>query len=205
MVIVKGERRYYGRGETGNYVLSEPEVAQLYERREITKASIFPLLEKVISNSPIKAHNGFAHLHIVLKPVLQDEYLLDKASALEQRHKDFLNRILLEANNSNVQFQDYYPKFSFQGWIHCPEGYLSKMAERSESSNENHSLFLQVNSDGSGNLFCSRAAETRNERDIETKSLFSNIDAGNTNQFLDFFRVINEKSFYFGMVDIGIC
>ena len=47
MVIVKGERRYYGRGETGNYVLSEPEVARLYERREITKTSILPLLERI--------------------------------------------------------------------------------------------------------------------------------------------------------------
>lgn len=204
MVIVKGERRYYGRGETGNYVLSEPEVARLYERREITKASILPLLEKAIKNSPIKEHNGFAHLHIVIKPVIQDECLLDKARDLEQSHKQFLDKILLEAINSNFSYQNYHPNFSFQGWIHCPEGYLSKMSERSESNYKKDSLFLEVNFDGSGNLFCSRAAETTNESETDTKWFISDIVAGNTINFLEFFGAFYEKASYFGMVDIAV-
>ena len=48
MVIVKGERRFYGRGEKGNYPLSQAEVARLYERRKFAEASILPILEEKI-------------------------------------------------------------------------------------------------------------------------------------------------------------
>ncbi len=202
MVIVKGERRYYGRGETGNYVLSEPEVARLYERREITKTSILPLLERITKDSP--NYDGFANLNIVIKPVIQDEDLLNKVVNSEQNHKQFLDKILLEAINFRFLSEGYTPNFSFQGWIHRPEGFLSKMSERLEKNHETYSLFLQVNFDGRGNLFCSRAAETLNIGNTETKWFFSDIVAGNTVKFLRFFGELYEKTSYFGMVDIGV-
>jgi len=79
MVIVKGERRYYGRGETGNYILSESEVARLYERRNLRTSDLLPILERQINSAPIKDHRGFIHLHMIIKPVLHDDSILEKS------------------------------------------------------------------------------------------------------------------------------
>src|SRR5438552_238241 len=46
MVVAKGERRFYGRGETGNYVLSQSEIARLYERRTTSGSDMLPLLDE---------------------------------------------------------------------------------------------------------------------------------------------------------------
>ena len=136
--------------------------------------------------------------------MIQDEDLLNKVVNSEQNHKQFLDKILLEAINFRFLSEGYTPNFSFQGWIHRPEGFLSKMSERLEKNHETYSLFLQVNFDGRGNLFCSRAAETLNIGNTETKWFFSDIVAGNTVKFLRFFGELYEKTSYFGMVDIGV-
>ena len=61
MVIKKGERRYYGQGEKINIVLGESEVARLYERRNLARVDLEPILENQIQNETIKDHNGFIH------------------------------------------------------------------------------------------------------------------------------------------------
>jgi len=58
MVVVRGERRFYGRGETGNYVLSQAEIARLYERRRVAESDILPSLEKLNSISPLLRQVG---------------------------------------------------------------------------------------------------------------------------------------------------
>src|SRR5205807_5993323 len=73
MVVAKGERRFYGRGETGNYVLSQIEIARLYERRTTSGSDILPLLDEVINRSPLPPSETSAHLHVIARPVLSDE------------------------------------------------------------------------------------------------------------------------------------
>jgi len=51
-VTIGKDRRYYGRGDTGNRRLSESEVARLYERRQRTEVDRDELLRAAIYRSP---------------------------------------------------------------------------------------------------------------------------------------------------------
>ncbi len=204
MVIVKGERRFYGRSETGNYVLSQAEVARLYERRRIAETSILPILEENIRQSPIEEHNGFAHLHVVIKPVIQDDSIMEKALLPEQNHIQLLNTILSKVIESDIFTKQYHPDFFIKDWIRRPEGYLNKMWETLAGNYDMHTLHLEANFDGSGNLFCSRAAEAAKEGNNEVKWFFADIVAGSTVKFLALFGELYKRASYLGMVDIGV-
>jgi hypothetical protein len=54
MVTLEGENRYYGRGATGNRILTEGEVARLYARREQWEIDRGSLLANVIAAIPFK-------------------------------------------------------------------------------------------------------------------------------------------------------
>lgn len=204
MVEVKGDKRFYGRSETGNRALSESEVARLYERRNISQTTILPILEAHIKESPLKEHNGFAHLHVVIKPVLHDENILENALSTGQNYNQLLNTTMAEILKSDIFRDTYVPDFYVRNWIRNSEGFLSKICEPTADNYEKFALFIETNFDGSGSLFCNRAAETFTRGDIETKTFFSDIVAGNTIKFLAFFGELYKKASYFGMVDIGV-
>lgn len=204
MVEVRGEKRFYGRSETGNRTLSEAEVARLYERRNISQTSILPILEEHIKESPIKEHNGFGHLHVVIKPVLQDESIFEKALSSGQNYNQLLNTTIAKIIESNIFGKDYEPNFLVRNWVRNSEGFLSKMCEPTADNFERLALYLEANFDGSGSMFCNRAAETFTRGDIENKYFFSDIVAGNTIKFLAFFGKIYKKASYLGVVDIGV-
>lgn len=203
MVVVKGERRFYGRGETGNYVLSQTEVARLYERRRIAETSILPVLEENIRQYPIEEHNGFAHLHVVIKPVLHDDSILDKALLPEQNYNQLLNTSLDKIIVSDVFSKPYEPNFYVKGWTRNADGFLCKMYEPLNGFIDS-ALYLEVNFDGSGTMFCNRAAESVNQESKDLKWFFSDAVAGNTTKFLALFGEIYKRASYFGMVDIGV-
>lgn len=206
MVIVKGEKRFYGRGEKINYVLSQAEVARLYERRKFTESNILPILEENIRQAPIQENNGFAHLYVVIKPVLQDESILDKALLPEQTYAQLLITSLEKIIKSNVFSKHYKPDFYVRNWIRRADGFLSKIYEPRADYSEKYALYLEVNFDGSGNMFCNRAADPSNQENfnVKVKWFYSDIVAGNTTKFLTFFGELYKRASYFGMVDIGI-
>lgn len=204
MVVVNKERRFYGRGETGNYPLSQVEVARLYERRKLASDSILPLLEENVQQSAIVENNGFAHLHIVIKPVLQDENILDKASLSEQNHIQLLNTSLVKVIESGIFSKSYEPDFYVKNWVRRADGYLSKMYEPSAINYAEYALYLEVNLDGSGSVFCNRAAETVSKPTGEVKWFLSDVVAGITMKSLALFSEFYKRASYFGMVDIGV-
>lgn len=214
MVIVKGERRFYGRGETGNYVLSQAEVARLYERRKLAGDSILPLLEERIQNSPLKEYNGFAHLYLVARPVLQDTDTL--ASAARKMSKgidveitvpDMLSRQVTAIAGKQVFQESYSPDFRDPySWTRRPEGFFGRMEyANSSSARPNAStLYIQINFDGSANLFCGRAAETTKRGGWDVKRFFPAIVAGNATKFLTLLGNIYNEASYLGMVDVAV-
>ena len=103
MVIVKGERRFYGRGETGNYILSQAEVARLYERRQqAANSGIREILEGFVSAPPIPTSENFAHLHIVAKPLLSDDSLLQKTLKPGQTAQVLLSDLVREVRDDST-------------------------------------------------------------------------------------------------------
>ncbi|HXD33247.1 MAG TPA: hypothetical protein VN643_19150, partial [Pyrinomonadaceae bacterium] len=201
MVIVKSEKRFYGRGETGNYVLSQAEVERLYDRRRRTETSIVPLLEDAIQQAPVADNERFAHLHIVARPVHADDALLDDALAPGQNHKDLLTNVLDQVESSGICRNGYVPDIGYPGggWIRKPDGYMGKCHHGPE---EDMGVQFQFNLDGSGYFFSGRAAEGRG--DSNPKSFFSSIVAGSTTKFLAVLGELYDRSSYYGMVDVGL-
>jgi hypothetical protein len=71
MVTVGKEYRYYGRGDTDNVLLTEGEVARLYERRQRWEVDRDAMLDEAIFSAPIEPHEDFAYLHVVARPWCQ--------------------------------------------------------------------------------------------------------------------------------------
>lgn len=201
MVIVGGERRFYGRGETGNYVLSQAEVARLYERRRLTETSILPFLEEAIRLAPVKDNERFSHLHIVARPVHADDTLLNDALSDGQSHKELLTNVLDKVASSGIYKNGYVPDIGHPGggWIRRPEGYMGNCHHGPE---EDLTVQFQFNIDGSAYLFNGRAAEARKEN--QAKSFFSSIVAGSTTKFLAVLGELYDRASYYGMVDVGL-
>jgi hypothetical protein len=82
-VKVDGDRRFYGRCDTGNCRLSEEEVARLYERRQRQDVDREKLLAECIDSSPIgppeAGKEGF--LQAFAQPAVRDDDLWDRAVA----------------------------------------------------------------------------------------------------------------------------
>jgi hypothetical protein len=207
MVIVKGDRRYYGRGETGNYTLSQIEIARLYERRIQTSESILPLLEEHISNPPVQRDDRFTHLHIVARPVLREEPILLRAQSLNQEHRDLLGNLVSHVSQSITVGGSYSPDFTQPaGWTREADGFLGKLRSASENDPRPsaHTLHLKVNFDGSGSLFCGRAAEDAERKEYPLKYFLAGIVGGNSTKFLALLGELYQRASYFGMVDVAV-
>jgi hypothetical protein len=201
MVIVKGEQRFYGRGETSNYVLNQAEVARLYERRRTVVSDLLPELEKIVQESP-RPGDQFAHLHVLVRPVLGRDDIMNKALAPQQDHRQLLRGLIDQLQQSRVFNAGYIPDIGHSSWTRKPEGYACQLNYESRNNDlwNGSILRLQINLDGSASLFCGRAAEQRGDT---PKWFFSGTVAGNTVKLLFMLGCLYEKSSYFGMVDIG--
>lgn len=216
MVVVKNEQRFYGRGEILNYILSQTEVARLYERRQLASDTILPILEEYIQNSPLKENEAFAHLYLVARPVFRDINTLSKAMKKMSEELSFITTIpeMLRREVSNVSnrkiFQeDYSPNFNEPyEWTIKVDGYFGKMMYGNEGDKlqDARTLYIQVNFDGGANLFCGRAGDMQRKphSNEEAKTFYPSIVAGNTTKFLALLGNIYNQSSYFGMVDVAV-
>jgi hypothetical protein len=206
MVIVRGERRFYSRGETGNYVLSQAEVARLYERRQqLLTSTISSLLEQFVCAPPISANEQFAHLHIVVRPVLSDDCLLAKAQKPGETARVLLSNLVVAVRGDNsLGTGDYSPDFNppLSGWTRHPEAYVGKLssADPTDPTPDRYALQLTVNLDASAYLFCGRAAETYEGE----KYFLTSVVEGNASRLLGMLGRLFERASYLGMVDMGL-
>src|SRR5205807_3719636 len=103
---------------------------------------------------------------------------------------------------------DRPPRFSQppEGWIIRTEGYLGKLRMPTENDprRDAHTLNIQVNFDGSGYLFCGRAAETDCRQAYPVKWFYSSVVAANTTRLLALLGDLYERASYLGMVDIAV-
>jgi len=189
MVTVDGDNRFYGRRATGNVRLSEGEVARLYEQRpqrEIDRKDVpdeAAMLDEAIAAAPIDPHERHAFLHLIARPMVLDEELFDRARG-EQQPERFLDSLFSAAVNSEVYSVAYSPD------LHAANNYERRTdawtvsqgleEERRGSEDPGRVLEFEIGLDGSGRLFCGRAAEEYNGRLL----IFENIVAGLSARFL---------------------
>jgi hypothetical protein len=203
MVTVGKEYRYYGRSDTGNVLLTEGEVARLYERRQRWEIDRGGMLDEAVDSAPIESHEGHAFLHLVARPVVPDEVLLDRAQG-ERHIADFLYGLFSTAVSEDVYSTSFSPDLSLNkryerradGWA-ASEGLD---AEEGASVDPGHVLDFEIGLDGSGRLFCGRAAEEYDGRLL----VFENIIAGLTARFLAVLGGLYAAADYLGPVDVGL-
>jgi hypothetical protein len=189
MVAADGDNRFYGRRATGNVRLSEGEVARLYEQRlqrEIDRKDVpdeAAMLDEAIAAAPIDPHERHAFLHLIARPMVLDEELFDRARG-EQQPERFLDSLFSAAVSSEVYSVTYSPDLHAannderrtDAWA-VSQGLED---ERRGSEDPGRVLEFEIGLDGSGRLFCGRAAEEYNGRLL----IFENIVAGLSARFL---------------------
>lgn len=200
MVIVRGENRYYGRTTTGNKPLTEADVARLYERRKKWEVDRDILLSREIENSPIPHQQGHAYLFLFSKPVSSKDNLLDQAIIEGQTRQSLLRSLVEMAGKPEVFPRMFSPDFHPpSNWVQRTEGLLGKMYARNTDKPKDI-INLQIDFNGSGHLFCGRAAELIDG----TFLFFPSLVAGITIRFLKLLGELYDKAKYLGMVDIGV-
>lgn len=78
MVEVKGEYRFYGRVPGGNALLTESQVAVLYERRERAERDAMGALDEAMSLAPTPPSASRGDLHLVVHPLLPDDGIRER-------------------------------------------------------------------------------------------------------------------------------
>lgn len=202
-VTVGSELRYYGRGATGNRILTEGEVALLYRRREEWERSAADLLEEEIARAPYGPIEGLGFMHGFVRPLAPDEGVLDRAAA-NDHHTLFWN-VLPEAMGRSHNSGRYDPDIrrardlvrrGSYGWTvtnQIDEGHR-------DPANAVYTVTMDIDEDGSGHLFLGRAAETYRERLI----MIEVVIAGNLASFLAAMGTLYDRAGYAGQVDVGV-
>lgn len=196
MVIVKGDHRFYGRTDTGNRLLSEAEVARLYQRRMSIEIDFNLHLRKELETAPIPLDDERGHLFLLAQPMLSTRSFLDDALGASSTSKDLLNQIVGAAIALPVA-TTWAPTINYLGnWHRVVEGFQSK----DEGIRPKSRLDMRFDFSGAVHLFCGRGADTING----TKVVFSQLLAGLTMQFVYMTGKFCESAGYLGNVNLGI-
>lgn len=168
MVTVGKDNRYYGRSATGNMPLTEGEVARLYERRSKWEVDRAALLEEAIARAPIGADERFSYLHLVARCTLSEEDLLERVMG-DEYLVPFLNGLFSTAIGNEVFPRGYGKGYSpdlgeNNSYNRRAEGWATSQGLGADwqSFGPGHVLEFEIGLDGSGRLFCGRAAEEAN-------------------------------------------
>lgn len=203
MVVVKGENRYHGRAATGNFPLSEGEVARLYERRRRWEVDREALLSDEIQRAPLPPRPGFAYLHAFARPVARNDELLGRAAREDQSVPAMLNDLISLVSSPTLFARNYSPDFDRPTrWIHRPHGFLGWLAAPNGPDDADapaNTLTIQADFDGTGHLFCGRAAQQH-----QGYLFFPPVVAGNTVRFIALLGELYRRAGYVGMVDVAV-
>lgn len=204
-VVVGQEFRFYGRGPKGNRILTEGEVARLYQRREEWSQDQLHLLETVIQGSGMPAKAGQGYLHAVTRPTASDPELFERAiealggfQGVHQALLGIASQALLGGSYApDVSRATYWEHQSADEWRLATRG----AGERLECDVTDLAE-IGINLDGRGQLFCGRATDVR-LGDSEPL-IIEAVIAGNTEAFLAIMGSIYEAAGYHGHVDVGL-
>ena len=206
-VTVGGDLRFYGRGAKGNRMLTEGEVARLYERRHSWAVDRERLLADVIANAPIPPHAGLGYLHGFTRPAAPDPALFERAADATSD----LHMSLLSAVRSTALHGRYAPSLgdaSFFGRRSADEWWLSNTGDQHSDLSDpkviSDAVILQLGLDGRGELFCGRATDTRVRSPDDNRYLFEVVIAGSLDALFAAMAMIYEAAAYHGQVDVGV-
>jgi Putative DNA-binding domain len=164
MVEVRGEHRYYGRVPGGNQMLTESQVARLYERRQRAEEEALSAIDALIAKAPLEPAPAVrGDLHLLIRPLLSEASLRDQL--WEGREEEEIRKTVAAAFNG-IQFasasesglseflQFAHPAPTLEGYelyntpIERPDEVIDRYVER-----------IEVLDDGTTRYFCAAVAQ----------------------------------------------
>jgi hypothetical protein len=208
-VAVKGEYRFYGRGDKGKRILAEGEIARLYRRREEWEVNADELLAECIARSPHgRSTEELAFMHGFVRPVTPDEQIWERAVERQGGERELLDH-LRGAAHAVKTATGYAPALQdTHNWraMGADAWTLDSTVHR-EDVEPSKQVRADVDIQGGGYLFCGRAAvpsRARDEDDPGPLLIFETLVAGNFAAFLAMLGALYEQAGYLGPADVGI-
>ena len=208
-VTVGGDLRFYGRGPKGNRILTEGEVARLYERRQAWAVDRERVLAEVIANAPVPPRQGLGYVHAYARPVVLDQGMFERSSAAIGGRPQMHQHLLTVVNSTSLRGK-YGPSLErATAWDRrgADEWRLSNVTERDDLTDPDwitSTVMLGMNIDGRGSLFCGRATDTHPQHPDGVPFIIEVVIAGNVEAFLAVMGSLYEAAGYHGSVDIGV-
>lgn len=206
-VVVSGkyQYRYYARGATGNRVLTESEIARLYARRLSWSFDRREHLKSLIDSAPFEPSTDLGYLHAFARPVVIDEDLWIRAAGDDPKA---LQRRMLHAAQRANEGMGYDPSIAdAASWTR--QGADTWRLSREENDEPQRCVRCDIGFDGSGRLFCGRAAERLPPKPYAADQpgplvIFEQIVAGNVASFFALMGELYAAASYAGLADIGV-
>jgi hypothetical protein len=203
MLIVDRDNRYWGRGATGNRILSEGEVARLYARREQWEIDRTRLLAEILAQMPFAYEVAtVGTVAVFARPVVPGRELL-RGAANGQDISDFLTRELVP----HAQASDPYPG---QGTSGLGDAYSSSRAgaelwimSREKDSSSPYQARLEIAPDGSATYWHSPILNTGSRSNGRYVVMERSVTRA-VRQFLATVGWLYERASFTGRVDIGV-
>jgi Schlafen, AlbA_2 len=208
-VVSSGDLRFYGRGSTGNRILSQGEVAGLYARRERWEVDRDTLLDKEIARAP-KWEPDLGYLVAYARPVVPDDSMVERVAADGQE----LLAVLMEGARSwgDVRVNPRWRTRQFgpdlrrdmNVWRRGAEGWTISTT-REDQQELRYTARLEVDFDGTAHIFCGRVVENIDSGSgVTRRVLFEQILAGNLASAFAAMGALFDAAGYAGNVDVGM-
>lgn len=171
------------------------------KRRNVVRAAPNKneLLRNMISKAPVEDGDFAGWLHIVARPTFESE---DMVEPVVREESNLWGKLLEDAARAGRFLGSYSPDFINSYPSHVTEGWRFYFAERpsGEPRRSKYVLDLTVQDDAIVTLYCGRATDYYNPRNL----LFESIVAGLTVKFLAFLNGLYEAIGYRQDVDVCI-
>jgi hypothetical protein len=202
-VIVGGEYRFYGRGSTGNRLLTENEISLLYQRRQAWEQDAEALLQRAIDRSRYTPFTSSGVLFASVAPVAAQPAIWEQAMT-EAGGRDEL-RSALEKSAISQAVSGWHNFSNMKSWEQYGSDHTRLTTLRPENLAEElpvYALDVDLWLDGSGGFSCGGVV-WRPDGSSRPRLQEAAI-ANNFASFLLLLSTLYELAGYHGSVDVGI-
>lgn len=196
-VIVGKDMRFYGRGATGNRILAEREIAELYARRQRWELDREKHLEHVLAGSPLPPHFDYPSMHAFARPVTFDaKYLRAQLERDEMELRNALKAATLAVDES----VGYVPDLrNTSGWrLFGAEGLVLEVGI---GQDRRRSIRMTIGHSGEGRLYTCAGARYDGDGVL---GIFELVIGGNLVSFMSAIGAMYRLAGYVGNVDVGV-
>lgn len=209
-VTVGGDRRFYGRSSKGNRILTEQEVALLYDRRRQWETTATDRLHTVVREAPFGPAETLGFVHAFAAPVAASDQFW--ANATDSVGGPSELKSLLKSKAEVIRTRSgYTPSFSDGGrWLRIgADAWRFATVDEDEWRPERAGWISSITFERNGfaSLFCGRAAEIEPRGappGQQSLMFFDMIVGGTLADFIAANYALQQASGYFGAVDIGV-